>query len=295
MTVPDLLESLRSDLGLPTSTSDLVSSKSVRKSASTRARSKPNVGSEWSHFGSNLAQETGREIIWEITIDSPAGRRSLGPGTLMDEMRGVEASKISVKMDQGWLLERARPLNMAPAMTQSQGSQLEDLVRDAIENGEEQVQGVRTPERSTFSPSLPDRSITDRPSRTPYRTSPSPSNRLSGLFHGWLDSNNHPAPPPTLQLSTVNGVARLRSNSDFLNDAPPAVIKVVEQIERRRRDGRTMSISGPVDDIFPRRRADVKGLKGSLTSMRNPVEGDEEAFVDEAEWERFLVGSHDPM
>jgi hypothetical protein len=29
--------------------------------------------------------------------------------------------------------------------------------------------------------------------------------RLSGLFHAWVDTNQHPAPPPTPQLTLVGG------------------------------------------------------------------------------------------
>lgn len=186
-------------------------------------------------------------IQWKVTVTDSTGSPDLDMGmTVVDALNGFEGSTLHVAMDESWLLETTRPSSSA-----------RELPTTPKQAEADQVEKDDTLKASTSAPTLPlDEKTRDQ---DPFPAVPTAhSHRLSGLFQGWLESNKNPAPPPSPQLSMVNGMAGTRPTLENI----------------------TSPISGSGSGAVP-----LLGTPGR--SFDDKMESGVE--IDEEEWERFLV------
>ena len=110
---------------------------------------------------------------------------------------------IHVSIDEEWLFELTpshakSPSMSGPAETGEKGSDLgnkED--REDKEDKEDTLKAASPRPRTAILAKAQDPPTPQSPAQA----------RLSGLFHAWVDTNQHPAPPSTPQLTLVGGEA----------------------------------------------------------------------------------------
>ncbi|KAK4684327.1 hypothetical protein P7C73_g5857, partial [Tremellales sp. Uapishka_1] len=245
-TVSSLLDRLQLELGLPRSTSDLLGG----GNSASRSRSGSRSSKRWS--GVDAGPKADDDVRWKVSLVDVVRMGDLVWHCTSNGRDHV----FKIELDDSWLYEKAR-LPSGTTLSDELGSQVhqKDL-------SDELVEGDNTLKASTSTPIM----ASPAPSMTQQST---PNmNRLSGLFHGWLDTNKHPAPPPSPQLSTI-------MTSPVFNLGSP------NPGDRRRRTGRTLSVSGPLE-------ADKDG--GTVDRQTRASTGDDTAEVDIApgEWNQFL-------
>jgi hypothetical protein len=172
------LVTVRRELGLPVSTLDLVG---------------PGSRSKGSQVGSGDTA-----IRWAVRLGANGEKLDLN-------RRVVEVFKgegvIHVSIDEEWLYELTpshakSPSMSGPAETGEKGSDLGD--KEDREDKEDKEGTLRA-----ASP-RPRTAILVKAQDPPTPQSPAQA-RLSGLFHAWVDTNQHLAPPSTPQLTLVGG------------------------------------------------------------------------------------------
>lgn len=264
----EVLDILRADLGLPTSTSNLVGYRG--RGGKSRSRSRSHVSSIFSGAGSDAGADANDEIQWKVALGSIGEVMSLEE-VVMEKLKGKGDMTLVVGMDEGWLLEKAKPelsSTETPIATEEEES-------DTLKASNSAGAAISPRPIDTASP-LPS-----------FHDGASSSTRLSGLFHGWLESNQHPAPPPSPQLSIASGHVVVRSplNGLALQDAlkeegpwRPVLTTAAHN--------RPHSVSGQVRSPSS---ADSPELKTTATVNSPTVEA-----IDEEEWEGFLVRPHVP-
>lgn len=261
-TVLDILETLKSDLGLPTSTSDLIGNRF--RGEKSRARSRSHVSSIFSGTGSETSRGQGDDIKWKV-LKMPGKSRLQMEQYILSIDDGKADEVLMVEMDEGWLLEKVEP------STQTSTTEIEEEESNTLK-ASTSGQNVASP-KPTGSLSPP----------ASFQGGTSSSNRLSGLFHGWLDANQHPAPPPSPQLSIVSGqgAARTPLNLNDLTGALKGDAKPILASHLRHTHSRPSSISGP-----------LKSPTGITSPILNPMELVQSpttmSVIDEEEWEGFL-------
>jgi hypothetical protein len=167
-TVADCLVVLNRELGLPTSTLDLVG---------------PGSRSKGSQSGGGDTA-----ICWDVRLGNPAGERLGLDKRIMDVAEGM--ALIHVSIDEEWLYELTPGHSPAPVS----GPCDTDKSEEKQEEDKEDTLKAASPRRRT--------AILAKEMASPHIPGQA---RLSGLFHAWVDTNQHPAPPPTPQLTLVGG------------------------------------------------------------------------------------------
>lgn len=166
-TISDCLITLNRELGLPVSTLDLLG---------------PGSRSKGSISGS-----ADTAIRWVVRLDQDGDKLSLDE-RVMDASRGEE--KIHVSIDEEWLYELSPDHSKSPPTSNS-------VDNEKQEEDKEHTLKAASPRRRT--------AVLAR--ETPISPQSPGQARLSGLFHAWVDTNQHPAPPPTPQLTLIGGEA----------------------------------------------------------------------------------------
>jgi diaphanous 1 len=173
-TMADCLVALRRELGLPVSTLDLVG---------------PGSRSKGSQVGSGDTA-----IRWAVRLGQDGERLELD--RKVTEVFKVEVV-IHVSIDEEWLYELTPSHSKSPSMATQ------------VDTGEKQEKGEDDGSKEDTLKAASPRSRTAILAKAQDTSSPqSPVQaRLSGLFHAWVDTNQHPAPPSTPQLTLVGGEA----------------------------------------------------------------------------------------
>ena len=171
-TIGECLAQLHRELGLPISTRDLVGPGS---------RSKGSTSS-----GADTA------IQWAVRLGSLDGERVALDKRIMDIATRGLAMHISI--DEGWLYEMTPSHSRSPSMAR-QNDTSEVHYQDEEEEKEDTLKAA-SPKRRTAI-------LADKVT-SPQKPGQA---RLSNLFHAWVDTNQHPAPPSTPQRTLVGGEA----------------------------------------------------------------------------------------
>lgn len=295
MTTQDVLEQLTAELGLPRFTADLVAPSPGQRGRG-KSRRTLSHSSSFGGVGSTDASKSARArledaVRWTVTLRDGGEIRKIDMGNvLLEVLRECSASAwLEVALDEEWLFEKARPGARDELETTPPESALDG---DEEEDDEEHRSNTlkATPSKPTMA--LPDepRSAPDSPTPASFGVGPG-SSRLSGLFHGWADAHKHPAPPSSPQSAITQPETSTVSAAGYFDQPRPRPIEVTERL---RRDGRPMSVSGPVGDMAQDGGL-ATGRRSSLAGERErEVEqslGDlsEADNVDPLEWESFLV------
>jgi len=174
-TIADCLALLRRELGLPVSTLDLVG---------------PGSRSKGSRVGNGDTA-----IHWAVRLGPDGDKLEL-------DCLALEVSKgegvIHVSIDEDWLYE------LIPTHSRSPSTSIPDETR--MKQGNQEDKEDKEDTLKAASP-RPRTAILAKTQDTPTPQSPAQA-RLSGLFHAWVDTNQHPAPPPTPQLTLIGGEAK---------------------------------------------------------------------------------------
>lgn len=117
---------------------------------------------------------------------------------------------------------------------------------------------------------------------TPLRAQATGPARLSGLFHGWLDAHQHPAPPPSPQLTLVS--------TERGHDAE-AEGHLVDDAREVEIGGRRLSVSSPIGQVKGSLILDAERRQSQETTRSLSDQEEPDFEIDRREWERFLVSS----
>jgi hypothetical protein len=293
MTTHDLLEQLTAELGLPRSTADLVAPSPGQRG---RGKSRRTLSHSSSLGGVGLSVESKSArarledaVGWTVTLRNGGELRKIDMNAvLLEELRDCPPTAwVEVALDEEWLFEKARP---------GAKEELETTLPKSSPDGDEDDEEHRsntlkaTPSKATTA--LPDEPRGAPGSLTPASFGVGPgSSRLSGLFHGWADAHKHPAPPSSPQSAITQPETSTVSATGYFDQPRP---RPVEVTERLRRDGRPMSVSGPVGDMAHDGGL-AAGRRGSFAGERevgeSPGDSRAEDDVDPHDWESFLVCS----
>jgi hypothetical protein len=171
-TTADCLHVLRRELGLPVSTLDLVG---------------PGSRSKGSQVGGGDTA-----IRWAVRLGQDGEK--LDPDRRVKEVFNGE-EVIHVSIDEEWLYELTPSHSKSPSLSiPADTSEKQEIGED--EGSKEDTLKAASPRSRT--------AILAKAQDTPSPQSPAQA-RLSGLFHAWVDTNQHPAPPSTPQLTLVGG------------------------------------------------------------------------------------------
>ena len=171
-TIADCLSLLRRELGLPVSTLDLVG---------------PGSRSKGSRVGNGDAA-----IRWAVRL-GPDGDKLDLDCLALEVSKGEEV--IHVSIDEEWLYELTPSHSKSPSMSGPTDTAKQGNTGENEEDKEDTLKAASPRLRTAILAKARD---------TPTPQSPAQA-RLSGLFHAWVDTNQHPAPPPTPQLTLVGG------------------------------------------------------------------------------------------
>lgn len=230
-TLVDLIHQLTLEFGLPNSSADLAG---TYQDTSTNSKTS----------GALRSSSSARTIAWdEVRWNFMANDTKMdinNPVPIMQLLQGDETIRIAI--DEDWLFERKD----LPGTDKS----------GKVTSGEEDSDTLKA---SRSSSTIAEKDVPK------IDTSPASSSRLSGRFHGWLDSSKNPAPPSSPQTTPIVRTVHSASMS------PSEIIS--RQGLPDKVTARPVSVSGPMQ-IF---------------QQGEPVRIDEE--VDEEEWDRLLVRS----
>lgn len=194
-TLADVLATLKKELGLPSSPLDLVGS--APRSGASGSRSRSRSGSR--------SGPVDAEIRWAVTLGF-GGRRL----DLKDKMLDVVSAKgagdvvMCVGMDEDWLFEVA-PDHAKSRVDSTTVRVMEEVVEETEEEKDDTLKAISgAVNQVTTTPGS--KSSKGKDATTPSSPPGSAGNqaRLSGLFHAWADTNQHPVPPSTPQLTLVS-------------------------------------------------------------------------------------------
>jgi hypothetical protein len=194
-TVEDALDILKKDLGLPSSPLDLVGP--APRSGAGGSRSRSSSGSRSGPFDA--------EIRWAVTLGS-GGRRLDLEDRILDWIRAKGAGDVVVNvcMDEDWLFEVA-PDHAKSRVDSTTVRVMEEVVEETEEEKDDTLKAISgAVNQATTTPGSKLSKGND--ATTPSSPPGSAGNqaRLSGLFHAWVDTNQHPVPPSTPQLTLVS-------------------------------------------------------------------------------------------
>jgi len=171
-TIAGCLSLLRRELGLPVSSLDLVGPGSRSKG------SRVGNGDTAIRWAVRLGPDGDK-----LELDCLALKVSLGEGV------------IHVSIDEEWLYELTPSHSRSPSTSIPDETRMKQGNQEDKEDKEDTLKAARPRPRTAILAKTQD---------TPTPRSPAQA-RLSGLFHAWMDTNQHPAPPPTPQLTLVGG------------------------------------------------------------------------------------------
>jgi hypothetical protein len=104
-------------------------------------------------------------------------------------------AELVVEVDEKWLFEKTA-FGQSPLASLT-GDPEEGSGHAPVEEKDDTLKASQSSGIITADPSQPDIATPSTPAST----------RLSGLFHGWRESDARPAPPPSPQVSLINGMA----------------------------------------------------------------------------------------
>jgi hypothetical protein len=173
-TIADCLVILRRELGLPVFTLDLVGPGSRSKGAQV------GNGDTAIRWAVRLGQD-GEKMALDRRIEGVSNREGV----------------IHVSIDEEWLYE------LSPSHSKSPSISGPDVTSEKEGNQEDKEDKEDTLKAASPRPRT---AIPAKGQDPPTPQSPAQA-RLSGLFHAWVDTKKHPAPPSTPQLTLVGGEA----------------------------------------------------------------------------------------
>lgn len=191
-TVGDVIEHLVILLSLPITPSDLLAPSLESSGGGLRSYSltgNGRVSGSTSGSSSDKGVEgDSEELRWKVMLDGKALDLA---SPLQTIMRGRKDHIMHVSLDEDCILEQN------PSHCPTYGTSVSHLESHVplLSPEDNTSSDDRTPTATLASP--------PRAISSPYSPSMS-AGRLSGLFEGWLDANQHPAPPPSPQVS-LNG------------------------------------------------------------------------------------------
>jgi hypothetical protein len=133
-------------------------------------------------------------IRWAVRLGQDGEKLELDR-LIMEVFQGEGV--IHVSIDEEWLYE------LTPSHSKSPSSSVPD---DASEKEGNQEDSEDKGDTLKAASPRPRTAILVKAQDPPTPQSPAQA-RLSGLFHAWVDTNQHPAPPSTPQLTLVGGEA----------------------------------------------------------------------------------------
>lgn len=184
--VANILDVLGKELGLLSATPGLKGSRRTRRASS-------NTGAKLSKLhpvNSIMGMPGDDSVCWTVSAMTTAGALCDGlrsSDSVMDILSQSPTAFLVVRVNQEWLYERLK--------MDANGEQ-DDHARGASESESDTLRAY-TLKNEMWS--TVQRQMNFRP--PPFGDEPSSSTRLSGLFHGWLEANQHPVPPSTPQLT----------------------------------------------------------------------------------------------
>jgi len=171
-TIDVCLALLRRELGLPVSTLDLVG---------------PGSRSKGSRAGKGDTA-----IRWAVRL-GPDGDKLELDCLALEVSKGEEV--IHVSIDEEWLYELTPSHSRLPSISRVDETGLKQKDQEEGEDKEDTLKAASPRPRTAILVKTQDNPTPHSPAQA----------RLSGLFHAWVDTNQHPAPPPTPQLTLVGG------------------------------------------------------------------------------------------
>ena len=196
------------ELGLPVSTLELAGPGS-RSRASRRSR--PITDED----------EAPEPIRWALTMNGESGERAGMDDRVLETIARLGGTIIRVSLDREWLFEpsHSRP-RTAKRIDHVQGGDdnislaLSDLDSDL----EPSTPGAKEEKDDTLKAHGQGLKSTSTPSAHITPTRPKPTARLSSIFAATVDTNQHPAPPSTPQMTLVNGGDLAGAIAEALSD-----------------------------------------------------------------------------
>jgi hypothetical protein len=104
---------------------------------------------------------------------------------------------IHVSIDEEWLFELTPSHSKSPSISGPDDASEKEGNQEDKEDKEDTLKAASPRPRTAILAKAQDPPTPQRPAQA----------RLSGLFHAWVDTNQHPAPPSTPQLTLVGGEA----------------------------------------------------------------------------------------
>jgi len=104
---------------------------------------------------------------------------------------------IHVSIDEEWLYELTPSHSKSPSISEPEDTGVNQGDQEDKEDKEDTLKAASPRPRTAILAKAQDPPTPQSPAQA----------RLSGLFHAWVDTNQHPAPPSTPQLTLVGGEA----------------------------------------------------------------------------------------
>lgn len=271
----DVIDQLTEELGLPSSTADLL--RSPTRNTPGRNRAKSHVSSVFSG-GTENSEGIGDELVWRVVARWEGGQIQLQLNdNVMEKLGGMRGGVMMIEMDEEWIMEK-RP--------DTQSSTPQSIQKPVVDLNSDSADGDDTLKASTSASSI-EVSAREHVAQSAnilsaFDTGTASSTRLSGLFHGWLDSNQHPAPPPSPQLSVVSEHAAVRAPVHTHDFGSPVAFPPVLG---RKPHSRKPSVSSPLrHQSLNRSIASLQDVNGNHPALTNGTTDDQDG-----EWQEYLV------
>lgn len=198
-TIADCLNILHRELGLPVSTLDLVG---------------PGSRSEGSKRSTHTRGDTA--IRWSVRA-GPLGEKLETDQRPLEIVQGDPGVTIHVSIDEEWLFELTPGHSTPKSPSVTKTNEVKDSDKDEGEeegdDKEDTLKAQAKPRPQTQVETPRKRTAVLVGKDTPTSPQSPGQARLSGLFHAWVDTNQHPAPPPTMidgRRSTAELAEQLR-------------------------------------------------------------------------------------
>jgi hypothetical protein len=133
-------------------------------------------------------------IRWAVRLGANGEKLDLNR-RVVDVFKG--AGVIHVSIDEEWLYELTPSHSKSPSISGPDDTSEKEGNRGDKEDKEDTLKAASPRPRTAILVKAQDPPTPQSPAQA----------RLSGLFHAWVDTNQHPAPPSTPQLTLVGGEA----------------------------------------------------------------------------------------
>ena len=220
-----------------------------------------------------MEEEAPEPVRWAITTDGNSGERLEMDSNVLDSVKRLGGKTVHVALDDEWLLEPSPSRQQIPKRIPGRleeddhTTELGLALRERDRNMDRTTHTVEEEKDSTLKASNQGPKTTPTPSAHATPTRPRPTARLSSIFAATVDTNQHPAPPSTPQMTLLHGagdvadaIAEALSESD--RGLPDQGLDRVSLNELERRFGSpqsdkgkpprhsSMEISGPARLLF---------------------------------------------